>query len=241
MSSVAGKVALVTGASSGIGLAAAHALAQAGARVALVARSADKLAAAAQAIGPDAVAVVADLTRATAVAEVIAQVEARLGPVDILMANAGLYLAGEVADADPDAMDRTLSINVNAVFRLVQAVLPGMIARGQGDILVTSSVAGHQAIHWEPVYSASKHAIQAFVHGVRRQVGPQNIRVMAIAPGVVLNELWGITDPAEIDRKAAAGEGLRSEDVAEAALFMLTRPRHVTIRDLVILPRSQPI
>lgn len=241
MSSVAGKVALVTGASSGIGLAAAHALAQAGARVALVARSADKLAAAAQAIGPDAVAVAADLTRATAVAEVIAQVEAQLGPVDILMANAGLYLAGEVADADPDAMDRTLSINVNAVFRLVQAVLPGMIARGQGDILVTSSVAGHQAIHWEPVYSASKHAIQAFVHGVRRQVGPQNIRVMAIAPGVVLNELWGITDPAEMDRKAAAGEGLRSEDVADAALFMLTRPRHVTIRDLVILPRSQPI
>ncbi|MFN3273426.1 MAG: SDR family oxidoreductase [Paracoccus sp. (in: a-proteobacteria)] len=241
MSSVAGKVALVTGASSGIGLAAAHALAQAGARVALVARSADKLAAAARAIGPDAVAVAADLTRATAVAEVIAQVEARLGPVDILMANAGLYLAGEVADTDPDAMDRTLSINVNAVFRLVQAVLPGMIARGQGDILVTSSVAGHQAIHWEPVYSASKHAVQAFVHGVRRQVGPQNIRVMAIAPGVVLNELWGITDPAEIDRKAAAGEGLRSEDVADAALFMLTRPRHVTIRDLVILPRSQPI
>lgn len=169
------------------------------------------------------------------------QTEEQLGPVDILMANAGLYLAGDLADTDPAAMDRVLAINVNSVFQLVRAALPGMIARGGGDILVTSSVAGHQAIHWEPVYSASKHAIQAFVHGLRQQVGSQNIRAMAIAPGVVLNDLWGISDPVEIDRKAQAGEGLRSEDVAEAALFMLTRPRNVTIRDLVMLPRAQPI
>ncbi|RMC37809.1 SDR family oxidoreductase [Paracoccus alkanivorans] len=241
MPSVAGKVALVTGASSGIGLATAEALAQQGARVALVARSTDKLIAAAERIGAQAIALTADLTAPGAVARALEQTEEQLGPVDILMANAGLYLAGDVADTDPAAMDRVLAINVNSVLQLVRAALPGMIARGGGDILVTSSVAGHQAIHWEPVYSASKHAIQAFVHGLRQQVGSQNIRAMAIAPGVVLNDLWGISDPVEIDRKAQAGEGLRSEDVAEAALFMLTRPRNVTIRDLVMLPRAQPI
>ena len=241
MSDVRGKVAMITGASSGIGLATAEALARAGARVALVARSADKLQAAAARLGPDTIAVAADLTATDASEEVLAQVQQALGPVDILMANGGIYLAGDVAEADPGAIDQVLATNVVAVFQAVRAVLPGMIARGGGDILVTSSVAGHQAIPWEPVYSASKHAVQSFVHGLRQQVGPQNVRVLAIAPGVVLNDLWGISEPDEIDRKAAEGLGLRSEDVADAALFMLTRPRNVTIRDLVILPRAQQI
>ena len=241
MSDVRNKVALITGASSGIGLATAEALAAAGAKVALVARSADKLVAAAERIGPNAVAIPADLTAPDASTALLAEVEAKLGPVDILMANAGVYLAGDLVGNDPAAIDRVLQTNVGAVFQIVRAVLPGMIERGGGDILITSSVAGHQAIPWEPVYSASKHAVQSFTHGLRQQVGPQNIRVQAIAPGIVLNDLWGISDPAEIDTKADAGDGLRSEDVAEAALFMLTRPRNVTIRDLVILPRAQQI
>ncbi|MEZ5726045.1 MAG: SDR family oxidoreductase [Paracoccaceae bacterium] len=241
MSDVRNKVALITGASSGIGLATAEALAAAGAKVALVARSADKLVAAAERIGPNAVAIPADLTAPDASSALLAEVEAKLGPVDILMANAGVYLAGDLVGNDPAAIDRVLQTNVGAVFQIVRAVLPGMIERGGGDILITSSVAGHQAIPWEPVYSASKHAVQSFTHGLRQQVGPQNIRVQAIAPGIVLNDLWGISDPAEIDAKADAGDGLRSEDVAEAALFMLTRPRNVTIRDLVILPRAQQI
>ena len=129
----------------------------------------------------------------------------------------------------------------DAVFRTVHAVLPGMIARRSGDIVVTSSVSGHQAIQWEPVYSASKHAVQSFVHGVRRQIAPHNVRIGSLAPGMVLNELWGITDPAEIERRVAERGGLRSEDVAEALLFMLTRPPNVTIRDLVMLPQNQDI
>jgi ribitol 2-dehydrogenase len=116
-----------------------------------------------------------------------------------------------------------------------------MLARGEGDILVTSSVSGHQAIHWEPVYSASKHALQAFVHGLRRQLAGTGVRAGAVAPGIVLNDLLGVSDPAEIADKVARGEGIRSEDVADAVAWMLTRPRHVTIRDLVILPRDQPI
>jgi ribitol 2-dehydrogenase len=171
----------------------------------------------------------------------VAGAVADLGGIDVLVANAGVYVGGDLWDSDPDALDALLTTNVNGVVRTVRAALPHMLDRGSGDILVTSSVSGHQSIHWEPVYSASKHALQAFVHGVRRQLLGTGVRMGAIAPGVVLNDLWGVSDSAEIDARVARGEGLRSEDVADAAAYMLTRPRHVTIRDLVILPREQPI
>lgn len=238
---IAGKVALVTGASSGIGRATALALAAEGVKLALVGRSAEKLEAVARQAGGEALVLPLDLTQPGAVAQAVEATVARFGQIDILLPNAGLYIPGDVAEGDPDAWDELIAINVGSVFRLVRAVLPGMIERGGGHIVITSSVAGHQAIHWEPVYSASKHAIQAFVHGLRRQTMKHNIRVGAVAPGVVLNELWGYIDPAAIDAKVAAREGLRSEDVAEAVLFMLTRPANVTIRDLVILPQTQDI
>lgn len=238
---LAGKTVLVTGASSGIGRALALSVAEAGASVALVGRSADRLQLVANLIGPTALVLPADLADATAVETVAAKTLAHFGRVDILLANAGLYIPGDVADGDADAWDELVQVNVSSVFRLIRAVLPGMIARRSGDIVVTSSISGHQAIQWEPVYSASKHAIQSFVHGLRRQVAPHNLRVGAVAPGIVLNELWGYDDPNEIDAKVAAHEGLRSQDVADAVLFMLTRPPHVTIRDLVILPQNQDI
>ncbi|MCX5519029.1 SDR family oxidoreductase [Kaistia defluvii] len=239
--SIAGKVMIVTGASSGIGRAAARRFAAEGARLVLVARSAEKLEALAKELGGDAIAVPADLTKAADVEAMVAKAEAHFGRIDILFANAGSYVTGDVATGDPDEWDRVIGVNVNGVFRTVRAVLPGMIARRSGDIVVTSSISGHQAIHWEPVYSATKHAVQSFVHGVRRQLGPHNVRIGALSPGIVLNELWGITDPAEIERRAEAHEGLRSEDIADALVFMVTRPPNATIRDLVILPQNQDI
>lgn len=236
-----GKTALVTGASSGIGRATALALAAAGVRVALVARSRDRLESVAMKAGGGAVVVPADLTQKGEPEAAVEKARAALGQIDILFANAGLYIPGDVVDGDPDKWDELLTVNVNAVFRMVRAVLPEMVEREDGDIIVTSSVSGHQAIQWEPIYSASKHAIQSFVHGLRRQVGPANVRVGAVAPGVVLNELWGYSDPATVDAKVASREGLRSEDIADAVLFMLTRPANVTIRDLVILPSNQDI
>lgn len=238
---LAGKVVLVTGASSGIGRALALSVAEAGARVALAGRSETRLQQVAAQIGPNALILPADLADPTAVDTIAAKTLAHFGHIDILLANAGLYIPGDVADGDADAWDKLVQVNVSSVFRLIRAVLPGMIARRSGDIIVTSSISGHQAIQWEPVYSASKHAIQSFVHGLRRQVAPDNVRVGAVAPGVVLNELWGYDDPAAIEAKVAAHEGLRSQDVADAVLFMLTRPPHVTIRDLVILPQNQDI
>lgn len=239
--SIAGKVMIVTGASSGIGRAAARRFAAEGARLVLVARSAEKLEALAKELGGDAIAIPADLTKAADVEAMVAKAEAHFGRIDILFANAGSYVTGEVAEGDPDEWDRVIGVNVNGVFRMVRAVLPGMIARRSGDIVVTSSISGHQAIHWEPVYSATKHAVQSFVHGVRRQLGPHNVRIGALSPGIVLNELWGITDPAEIERRVEAHEGLRSEDIADALVFMVTRPPNATIRDLVILPQNQDI
>ena len=130
---------------------------------------------------------------------------------------------------------------MNSVFRAVRTVLPHMIARRSGDIVVTLSISGHQAIPWEPVYPATKHAVQSFVHGLRRQVAKHNVRVGSLAPGMVLNELWGLTDPGEIDRRVAEHSGLRNDDVVDALHFMLTRPPHVTIRDLVLLPQNQDL
>lgn len=236
-----GKVAVVTGASSGIGRAMARALAHEGCSVALLARESDRLRAVATELGAAALCVPTDLAVPAEIDAAVAATLARLGRIDVLLANAGLYVSGDVADGDAEVWDRVIQINVNSVFRIVRAVLPGMLAQAGGEIIVTSSISGHQAIHWEPVYSATKHAVQAFVHGVRRQTLNTGVRVGAVAPGMVLNELWGLTDRAEIDRKAGQGTGLRDEDVADAVLFMLTRPPNVTIRDLVMLPTNQDL
>jgi ribitol 2-dehydrogenase len=239
--SISGKVVVVTGASSGIGRAIAQLFAAQGAQLVLAARSVDRLKKAADEIGGSPLTIAVDLARPADVERMIAESIDHFGRVDVLMANAGVYSSENLSEGDPDAWDNMIAVNVNSVFRSVHAVLPTMISQRSGDIIVTSSIAGHQAMRSEPVYSATKHALQAFVHGVRRQIAPHNIRIGSIAPGTVLNELWGVTDPSEVDRRARLREGLRSEDVAEACLWMLTRPPNVTIRDLVILPQNQDI
>lgn len=237
----AGRVAIVTGASSGIGRAAALRLAAQGYRLVIAARSEARLEALAGELATQSHVHVGDLTAPGEVERMVAAAKARFGRIDVLFANAGLYIAGDASEGDPEAWDRLLAVNVNSVFRVVRAVLPHMIEQRAGDIVVTSSVSGHQAIPWEPVYSASKHAIQAFVHGVRRQVARYGVRVAALAPGMVLNELWGLSEPAEIEARVAAHQGLRNEDVVDALMFMLTRPPHVAVRDLVILPQMQDL
>jgi ribitol 2-dehydrogenase len=239
--SLRNKVVVVTGASSGIGRAIVKRLASEGARLVLVARSEAKLKALASELQTETSISPLDLARPADVEAMIKSAIERFGHIDILCANAGSYVAGDVAEGDSDEWDRVITLNVNSVFRAVRAVLPHMIGRRSGDIVVTSSISGHQAIHWEPVYSATKHAVQAFVHGVRRQIAPHNVRIGSLAPGMVLNELWGITDKDEIERRVADHGGLRNEDVVDALLFMLTRPPHVAIRDLVILPQNQDL
>jgi ribitol 2-dehydrogenase len=239
---LSGKIALITGASSGIGRALAHILASEGAKLVLVGRSVERLQNVTKELSSvESLALAADLARPAEVERVATEALARFGRIDILLANAGLYKPGKAVEGNADTWDEMLAVNVNSVFRLCRAVLPQMIKNRSGDIVVTSSIAGHQVIPGEAVYAASKHAVQAFVHDLRRQVAPHNVRVGAVAPGTVLNELWGYRNPADIGAKVASHDGLRSEDVAEAVLFMLTRPANVTIRDLVILPQNQGI
>ncbi len=164
------------------------------------------------------------------------------GGLDVRLAKGGLWLpekGWEVDAARGDASGRT---NVLGVMQSVHAVLTHFSSEGTGESVVTSSVSGHQVIAWEPIYSATKHAVQAFVHGTRQQLIGSGVRLGAVAPGIVLNELWGVVNgDASIETEVAAGRGMRSEDVADAVMFMLNTPRHITIRDLVMLPTNQEI
>ena len=235
---MSGKVAAITGAASGIGLECARALLAAGARVVLIDRAADRLAEVCAELGPEAIPVVIDLTDPKSVASMLPQILEKAGGLDIFHANAGSYVGGEVIDGDPDAWDRMLNLNINAVFRSVHAVLPHMVERKTGDIIVTSSIAGIVPVVGEPIYTASKHAVQAFVHTLRRQVAKHGIRVGEIAPGPVVTALLSDWTKQKLEEALAVGSLIEPKEVAEAVLFMLTRPRNVTIRDLVILPQS---
>ena len=131
-----------------------------------------------------------------------------------------------------------LNLNINAAFRSVHAVLPHMRERGTGDIVLTSSVAGMTPVVWEPVYTASKHAVQAFTHTVRRQVAKHGVRVGAILPGPVVTALLDDWPKAKMEQALAEGSLMQPQEVADCVVFMLTRPRNVTVRDLVLLPNA---
>ncbi len=237
-----GAVAIVTGASSGIGRACALAFDRAGMRLVLIGRNLSRL----ESVVPrfqNAPKLVAGDIADPLTAKVAVECALRsFGRLDVLLANAGLYIPEPGWQVDAGRIDLIGRTNVLGVMHSVHAVLPHFIAQGIGDVIVTSSVSGHQVIAWEPVYSATKHAVQAFVHGTRHQLVGTGVRMGAVAPGIVLNGIWGIADDeASIDTKVAAGLGMRSEDVADAVTYMLSRPRHVTVRDLVMLPTNQPI
>ncbi len=243
MENLVDKVVVVTGASSGIGRSYARALVEAGARVTMVGRDRARLTAVASSLDPLRTHIVtADVSEVGAADLVVASTLEHFGDLDVMVANAGIYLGGEFAVADPAAIHALVSTNVFGAMASARAALPHLIEKHGGDIFFTSSVSGYQAIHWEPVYSASKHAVHAFSDTLRRQLVGSGVRVGSIAPGVVLNELWGYAeaDPGAEEQTAQA-TGITSEDVAEALLFALSRPRHVTIRDLVILPTAQEI
>ncbi|TBA30833.1 SDR family oxidoreductase [Rhizobium ruizarguesonis] len=238
---LSGKVAAVTGAASGIGLECAKALLVAGARVVLVDRNEDALKEICSKLDANAIPLVIDLTDPKSVARMMPEILEKAGQLDIFHANAGSYIGGEVLGGDPDAWDRMLNLNINAAFRSVHAVLPHMVERKTGDIILTSSVAGMIPVVWEPIYTASKHAVQAFVHTLRRQVAKHGLRVGAVAPGPVVTALLSDWPQEKLDEALAAGGLMEANEVADAVLFMLTRPRNITIRDLVILPQSADI
>ena len=233
-----GKVAAVTGSASGIGRASAEALLAGGARVVLVDRDAAGLAAMQAQHGDAVIPLQLDLLDAVQCKSLVPRVLELAGRLDILHANAGLYVGGDLVDADTDAIDRMLNLNINAAFRSIHAVLPHMIDRKTGDIVLTSSIAGVVPVVWEPIYTASKFAVQAFAHTIRRQLAPHGIRVGAVLPGPVVTALLDDWPKAKMEEALANGSLMQPVEVAEAVVFMLTRRKGVVVRDLVILPNS---
>lgn len=233
-----GKVAAVTGSASGIGRASAEALLAGGARVVLVDRDAAGLAAMQAQHGDAVIPLQLDLLDAAQCKSLVPRVLELAGRLDILHANAGLYVGGDLVDADTDAIDRMLNLNINVVMKNVRDALPHMIARGSGDILVTSSLAAHYPTPWEPVYASSKWAIDCFVQTTRRQVFKHGIRVGAISPGPVMTGLLADWPADKLAEARASGSLLDPAEVGEVITFMLTRPRGMTIRDVVMMPSN---
>ncbi len=236
--SLENKVVAITGAASGIGLECARTFLAAGAKVVLIDRAGDRLQQLTTELGKHAFPLVIDLSKPQEISGMLSGILAIAGGLDIFYANAGAYIGGPIEEGNPDDWDRMLNLNINAAFRCVHAVLPHLIAQKSGDILFTSSIAGVVPVIWEPIYTASKFAVQAFVHTTRRQVSKHGIRVGAVLPGPVVTALIDDWPKAKLEEALANGSLMQPKEVAEAVLFMVTRPRNVTVRDLVILPNS---
>ena len=234
----ANKVAAITGGASGIGRASAKALIAGGARVVIVDRDSKALATACEAMGASAIPLELDLLDPAQCASLVPEVLQRAGRLDIFHANAGLYVGGDLVDAQHDAIDRMLNLNVNVVMKNVRDVVVHMSEQKVGDIIVTSSLAAHFPTPWEPVYAASKWAIDCFVQTVRRQVFKHGIRVGAISPGPVITSLLSEWPAEKLEEAKASGSLVEASEIAEVIVFMLTRPRGMTIRDVVMMPSN---
>lgn len=237
-------VSVITGAGSGIGRDLALRLAsRGGASLVLVGRDLSRLeSVAAECEGAETLCVSADLSAPGKPTDVVEAALGRFGRIDTLVVNAGLYFGGELDESDPAAIADLIGVNVQGSIQVVRAALPAMRSAGSGDIMLITSVSGYQDIHWEPVYSASKHAMVAFAHSLRKQLVGSGLRVMSLGPGVVLTELWGFAPGDErIRQETSAGRGIEVSQVTDTICYMLDRPRHVTVRDVVLLPTNQEI
>jgi NADP-dependent 3-hydroxy acid dehydrogenase YdfG len=241
-----GKVALVTGASSGIGEATALALAAEGARVAVAARRRDRLEALVKRIeerGGQALPLVVDVTDEAQVREMVQRTRDQWGRVDILVNNAGVAHFGRIDEAKTEEWREMVNLNLLGVMYATQAVLPLMKAQGSGHIVNLSSVAGRTVRAGNVVYSATKWGVGAFSEGLRQEVEKQHIRVTLIEPGVVATELQRtLLDQTATDEALAwfrSVTPLKVEDIAAAIVYAVTQPPQVDVNELLIRPTEQ--
>lgn len=247
-SSLAGRTALVTGASSGIGRATALELARAGASVALLARRADRLDDLAEEINGDgglALALATDVTDYDSVAATVVRAEETLGGIDIVINSAGIMLPGKIAESDPADWQQMVQVNLMGALHTVRAVLPGMQARGRGNIINISSNSGRVHQPHFSVYAATKHALGAFTTILRKEVYPSRIRVTLFEPGATTSELASHADQDVLAPLLADMGGteemelLTPEDVARGILWTTLAPEHVHIGGILYTPTDQ--
>ena len=250
--SLTGTVAIVTGASSGIGEATSRRLAEHGASVALIARRRDRLDALALEIedaGGIALAVQADISDRGQAEAAVQRVVERFGRLDILVNNAGLMLLGPIVGADTDEWDRMIAINVQGLLSMTGAALPHLLqaaddgGRRVADIVNISSIAGRVAWNGYGVYNLTKFGVNGFTESLRQEVTKRHVRVGVLEPGGVETELGSHNRP-EIHREMITPfleqtEILAPEDIADGVAFMVTRPRHASIGELWIMPTDQ--
>ncbi|MBL7238013.1 MAG: SDR family oxidoreductase [Komagataeibacter hansenii] len=245
--STKGKVALVTGASSGIGAATARKLAIEGVIVGLAARRKDRLdalAAEITGVGGKAVALPTDVTDLTSCKAAADALIAQFGRIDVLVNNAGLMPLSNIDSLKVDEWQRMVDVNLSGVLNATAAVLPQMIAQHSGHIFNMSSIAGRKVFTGLAVYCATKAAVAVFSDGIRMEIGPKhNIRVTCIQPGAVKSELYEqITDPTyrkQMDDLAASMTYLEGEDIADTILFALNAPSRMDVAELFVLPTEQ--
>ena len=230
---LAGRTALVTGASRGIGLATARSLGSNGARVALVARSADALREHAQSIGNGALALTCDLLDGEQIASTIDRtLEAFGGAPDILVLNAGVFSLGRIGELPPVEFAQTLALNVGAPYILLHAFVPLMRARGDGHVVTIGSIADRAAYPENSAYAPAKFASRALHEVLRLELGGSGVRSSLVSPGAVDTDLWDAIDPDNRPGFTPRVQMLQAEAVADAVLWVVTRARDVNIDEL---------
>lgn len=242
---LAGKVALITGASSGIGEATALVLAGAGARVAIAARRADRLDALAGRIakaGGEALKIKADVTDDDEVTGMVDKVVAEWGRLDILVNNAGQMLLSPLAEARGDDLRHMVELNLTALMEITRIALPHL-KQSRGHIVNVASVAGRVASPGSSGYAATKFGVVGFSEAVRREVYSDKVRVTVIEPGLVMTELGDhITNEdmkAGLEKRKETMEGLEAEDIAAAVLYAVSQPARVNVNEILIRPTDQ--
>jgi NADP-dependent 3-hydroxy acid dehydrogenase YdfG len=248
---LSGTVALVTGASSGIGEATALTLTQHGAAVAIAARRKDRLdelAGRIEAAGGRALVLEADITDPAQAQEAVQRTVSELGRLDTLVNNAGVMLLGPAVDAPLDEWERMIAINVNGLLYCAHAALPHLLTaaadgpRKVADIVNISSVAGRVARNGSGVYNLTKHGVGAFSESLRQEVTGRHVRVSLVEPGAVGTELRGHNRPEiqeQMEQRFGSIEILQSQDIADSIAFIVTRPSRMAINEVLIRPTEQ--
>jgi clavulanate-9-aldehyde reducatase len=244
---LSGKVAAVTGASSGIGEATAMMLAEAGAAVSIAARRSDRISDLAKKIegaGGRAIAIEADLGDENQANAFVRETKEQLGRLDILVNNAGQMLLGPVIGADTSEWRRMVDVNLLGLLYCTHAALPIMGEQGSGHIVNVSSVAGRFANFGSAVYNLTKFGVNAFSEALRQEVAPANVKVTVIEPGFVATELQGHnTHPMVIEAidnmRKEIGKPLDPEDIARSILYAVGEPDHVTVNEVLVRPAGQ--
>lgn len=249
---LAGCTALVTGASSGIGAATAAELAAHGARVAVVARRKDRLeglVAQIAAAGGEALAIAADISEEASAQQAVAQTVARFGRLDVLVNNAGVMLLGPTGQASTADWKRMVDLNLMGLLYCTHAALPHLVeAAGQdprrvADLVNVSSIGGRTVRPGSQVYNATKWGVGALSESMRQELAAQHVRVSVIEPGATRTELADANRPeiqAQIHGRQDGFDLLEAQDLADAIGYMVTRPRHVNVNEIMVRPTEIP-